>query len=161
MVGQDLPALAGHCQWIKVMTYARAYGPASLPFEILGLVDGLMGSGGESEDAAMACLAEATGWPLPPRREEVRHGGLSASILTEELRRGRVSHAHQLLAGIELVEIPEVAQLSEDQIRADAEAVLAGAPDGVVLSWDLLHMPADRLRLADSLYRRPTTRWSP
>jgi hypothetical protein len=158
MVGQDLPALSGHCKWIKVMTYARAYGPASLPFEILGLADWLMGSGGESELAVMSCLAEATGWPLPTCGEAVRHGGLSPSILTEELRRGRVSQIHPLLAGIELVEIPGVAELSTDQIRTDSEAVLAGAPDGVVLSWDLLHMPADRLRLANSLYNRPTTR---
>jgi hypothetical protein len=158
MVGQDLPALAGYCEWIKVMTYARAYGPASLPFEILGLADGLMGSDGESELEAMTCLTEATGWPLPTRREELWHAGLSPAILTEELRRGRVSHAHQLLAGIELVEIPGVAELNADQIRTDSEAVLAGAPDGVVLSWDLLHMPEDRIRLANSLYRRPTNR---
>ena len=158
MVGQDLPALAGHSEWIKVMTYARAYGPASLPFEILGLTNWLMGPGGESELAAMSCLAGATGWPLPTCREDMRHGGLDPSILTEEVRRGRVSHAHTLLAGIELVEIPGVAELSADQIRTDSEAVLAGAPDGVVLSWDLLHMPADHLRLAKSLFCRPTPR---
>jgi hypothetical protein len=158
MVGQDLSALARHCEWIKVMTYARAYGPASLPFEVMGLADWLMGSGDVSELAAMVCIAAGTGWPLPTFREEVRHGGLSSSILTEELRRGRLSHARQLLAGIELVEIPGMSELSADQIRTDSEAVLAGAPDGIVLSWDLLHMPADRLRLADSLYRRPTSR---
>ena len=157
MVGQDLPALATHCDWIKVMTYVRAYVPASLPFEILGLADWLMGSGGESELAAMSCLAEATGWPLPACREEVRHGGLSPSILTEEVRRGRVSYAHPLLAGIELVEIPGVAEFSADQIRIDAEAVLAGAPDGIVLSWDLMYMSANRLRLANFLYHCPTT----
>jgi len=158
MVGQDLSALARHCGWIKVMTYARAYGPASLPFEVMGLADWLMGSGDVSELAAMVCIAAGTGWPLPTFREEVRHGGLSSSILTEELRRGRLSDARQLLAGIELVEIPGMSELSADQIRTDSEAVLAGAPDGIVLSWDLLHMPADRLRLANSLYRRPTSR---
>jgi hypothetical protein len=160
MVGQDLPVLASHCDWIKVMTYARAYGPASLPFEILGLADWLMGSDGGSESAVMGFLAGATGWLLPASREEARHGRLSPSILTEEIRRGRVSHDRLLLAGIELVEIPGVAELGEDQIRADSEAVLAGAPDGVVLSWDLLRIPPDRLRLANSLYCRPTPRAS-
>jgi len=158
MVGQDLQALAGHCDWIKVMTYARAYGPATLPFEILGLADWLMGSGGVSELEAMACIAEGTGWLLPTSRHNVRHGGLSSSILTKELRRGRLSHTRQLLAGIELVEIPGMSELNADQIRADSEAVLAGGPDGVVLSWDLLHMPAERLRLANLLYRRPRAR---
>jgi hypothetical protein len=158
MVGQDLSALAGYCDWIKVMTYARAYAPASLPFEVTRLADWLMGSGGVSEPAAMAAVAQGTGWPLPSLREDLRHGGLAPSILTEELRRGRASHARQLLAGIELVEIPGVSELSPAQIRTDSEAVLAGAPDGIVLSWDLLHMPTDRLHLANSLYCRPVAR---
>ena len=155
IVGQDLAVLGDHCDWIKVMTYVRAYGPASLPFEILALANWLITSEGESESAALDFLAKATGWSLPTSREEVREGRLSASILTEELRRGRVRHAHHLFAGIELVEIPQVAQLNTDQIRQDSEAVLAGAPDGVVLSWDLAHMPLDRLDLANLLYRRP------
>ena len=152
MVGQDLALLAGTCDWMKVMTYARAYGPASLPFEIAGLADWLARSEGESEAAALDYIAEAAGWPLPTTCEEIRGGGLPASVLTEELRRGWAAKAHPLLAGIEMVEIPGVAQLSAEQIRADSAAVIAGAPDGVVLSWDLLHMPLDRLQLANSLY---------
>jgi hypothetical protein len=158
MVGQDLSALVGYCDWIKVMTYVRAYAPASLPFEVTRLANWLMGSGGVSEPAAMAAVAQGTGWPLPSLREDLRAGGLAPSILTEELRRGRSSHARQLLAGIELVEIPGMSELSPAQIRTDSEAVLAGAPDGIVLSWDLLHMPTDRLHLANSLYCRPVTR---
>ena len=155
MVGQDLAALARYCDWIKVMIYARSYAPASLPFEVTRLADCLMGSGDESEPSAMAAVAQGTGWPLPSLREDLRHGGLAPSILTEELRRGRASHARQLLAGIELVEIPGVSELNRAQIRTDSEAVLAGSPDGIVLSWDLVHMPADHLRLANSLYCRP------
>jgi hypothetical protein len=158
MVGQDLSALAGHCDWIKVMTYARAYAPASLPFEVTRLADWLMGSGGVSEAAAMAAVAQSIGWPLPSSRDELRHGGLAPSILAEELRRGRSANARQLLAGIELVEIPGVSELNPVQISTDSGAVLAGVPDGIVLSWDLTHMPADRLRLANSLYCRPATR---
>src|SRR5512140_1362308 len=33
MVGQDLAALAKNADWVKVMTYARAFAPASLPYE--------------------------------------------------------------------------------------------------------------------------------
>jgi len=158
LVGQDLPGLAPHCDWIKLMTYARAYGPASIPFEILGLANWLMTLDGESESRSMACLEDATRWPLPASREAVRHGGLSPEILTAEIRRGRAAHGRQLLAGIELVEIPGVAELDEEQIKADSEAVLAGGPDGVVLSWDLCRIPLNRLELVSPLYCRPTTR---
>jgi hypothetical protein len=150
MVGQDLPALVTGCDWMKVMTYARAYGPASIPFEILGLADWLISSGSASEREAMAWLADATGWPLPVCREEVRRGGLSGAILTTEIRRGRGAHVHPLLAGIELVEIAGVAELKTEQIQADLVAVRAGGADGLVLSWDLGHMPPDRLDLVRS-----------
>ncbi len=152
MVGQDLGALAAESDWIKVMTYARAFGHAALPFELIGLVDWLVKAGGITEDSALECLARATQWTLPGSREVIRNGGLPASILTEELRRGRSGGARQLLAGIELLEIPDVSRLDRQQIRTDAEAVHAGKPDGVVLSWDLWHMPTWRLELAASLY---------
>ena len=156
MVGQDLPALAVCCDWIKVMTYVRAYGPATIPFELLGLADWLVSANGDSERGAMAWLADATGWPLPARRDEVRRGGLSAEMLTTELIRGRTAHpgarqAGALLAGVELVEIPGVAELKTEQIRADLAAVCAGGADGLVLSWDLWHMPLDRLELVSSV----------
>lgn len=160
LVGQHLPGLAPHCDWIKIMTYARAYASASIPFEILGLANWLMTLDGESESQSMACLEDAIRWPLPASREAVRHGGLSPEILTEEIRRGRAAHGCQLLAGIELVEIAGVAELNEEQIKADSEAVLAGEPDGVVFSWDLCHIPIDRLELVSSLYCRPTTHCS-
>ncbi len=152
MVGQDLATLAGQADWIKVMTYARAFGHASLPFELIGLADWLVKAGGESEASALEALSQATGWPLPGLCDVIREGGLPASILTEELRRGRSQGVSRLLAGIELLEIPDVASLDRHQIRTDAEAVHAGKPDGVVLSWDLWHMPAWRLELAASLY---------
>jgi hypothetical protein len=152
MVGQDLAALSRQVNWIKVMTYARSFGHASLPFELIGFADWLVAAGGETEASALQCLAQATGWTLPGSREVIRAGGLPASILTEELRRGRSQGGSRLLAGIELLEIPDVSRLDRRQIRTDAEAVQAGAAEGVVLSWDLWHMPAWRLELAASLY---------
>jgi hypothetical protein len=152
MVGQDLSTLAKCADWIKVMTYARAFAPASLPYEAVGLADWLMSIEGETEQAAIDCIAGATGWQLPTSRDAIRAGGLSASVLTQELQRGRSAGPRQLLAGVELVEIPSVVQLNPRQIRLDAEAVHAAMPDGVVLSWDLWHMPADRLELAGPLY---------
>ena len=151
MVGQDLAALAPHADWIKVMTYARAFGVASLPFELVGFVDWLV-AGGETEASALDCLAQATGWTLPGSREVIRAGGLPGSILTQEVRRGRSQGAAHFRAGIELLEIPDVSRLDHRQIQADAKAVHAAEPDGVVLSWDLWHMPAWRLDLAASLY---------
>ncbi len=152
MVGQDLAALAECCDWIKVMTYARAFAPASLPYEITGLAHWLASTETQEEQEALTYVAEATGWALPGSVEAIRSGGLPASLLTEELRRGQLIRPHHLLAGIELVELPGVAELNPVQISMDANAVRAGAPAGVVFCWDLQHISNERLELAASLY---------
>jgi hypothetical protein len=152
MVGQDLSMLAKCSDWIKLMTYARAFAPASLPYEIVGITSWLMSIEGGTEATALDCLAAAAQWPLPGSREAIRTGGLPSTLLTMELHRGREAGANRLLAGMELVEIPGVSQLESEQIGVDAEAVLAGRPDGVVFSWDLWRIPANRLKLAGSLY---------
>lgn len=80
-------------------------------------------------------------WPGSP----ARRGALSAAILKVEIERGRAAQPPELLAGIELVEMPGVAELSAEQIRIDLEAMRAAGVDGLALSWDLQHMPLERL----------------
>ncbi len=152
MVGQNLARLAEDADWIKVMTYARAFAPASLPYELAGIAGWQTAAQGETEQAALECLAETTGWELPNSCAAIQSGALPACVLTHEIERGRAAGVHRLLAGIELVEMPDVAHLTAEQIRADARAVRAGRPDGVVLCWDLWRMPEERVELAASLY---------
>ncbi|MCI0728458.1 MAG: hypothetical protein L0332_17305, partial [Chloroflexi bacterium] len=147
MVGQELPALGAHCDWIKVMAYIRAYGPASIPFELHNLAGWLVASAGMGEAEALSWLAGAAGWSLPARSDAVRRGALSNTILTTEMERGHAARPPQLLAGLELVEMPGVAELDPTQIQADLATVAAAGVEGVVLSWDLWHMPLERLEL--------------
>jgi hypothetical protein len=155
MVGQNLEHLSACCDWIKGMTYIRAFGPASIPFEIQGLADWILSSDGEEESRTMSLLAEATGWNLPSARESIRRNGLPSTILTGEITRGRNACACPFLAGIELVEIPGVAELDPQRVRADLEALLAAQPDGMALSWDLRHIPPERLDLLNRLLSHP------
>jgi hypothetical protein len=69
LVGHHLPELAAHCDWIKIMTHARAYGSASVRYEIPGLANWLRPIDGEGESQPMACLADAPSWALPASRE--------------------------------------------------------------------------------------------
>lgn len=144
--GQDLAALNQHCDWIKVMTYAHALGPAGLPFEFCALVDWLVRRS-VAEGQALACLAEAAGLPLPASREQLRTPGLGSDALGAEVRRARAAGVSTLLAGIELVKLEGVTHLEPDQIRADARAMIAAGADGLALSWDLWHIPDEFLEL--------------
>jgi hypothetical protein len=153
MVGQDLAELSAFGDWIKGMTYIRAFGPAAIPYEIFGLAGTLLGSG-EDEIRATAFLAGAAEWDLPERREAIRRGGLPSTVLAEEISRGRKACVRPFLAGIELVDMPGIAELHPETIRGDMDALLAAAPDGIVLSWDLRHIPLERLEMVNEFLSR-------
>jgi hypothetical protein len=78
--------------------------------------------------------------------------GLAPEALAAETQRGRAAGVSPLLAGIELVEIKGVAQLDRQQIVADLHAFYNGGADGLVLSWDLWHIPLERLDLVRAVW---------
>jgi len=152
LVGQDLDALNAHGEWIKIMTYGHALGPASLPFELLDLAGWLVGRQLVSEPEALEWLSLATRLPLPPTRAALRGRGLTPEALSAETQRGRAAGVSTLLAGIELVEIEGVAQLNQQQIVADLHGFHKAGADGLVLSWDLWHIPLERLDLVRQVW---------
>jgi hypothetical protein len=152
MVGQDLGALSGRCDWIKVMTYGHVFGPAGLPFELMDLVDWLIAKWGIGEPEALEWLSRATRLSLPRTRVALRQRGLSPEALAAEVQRGRAAGVSPLFAGIELVEIEGVAQLDREQILADLRAFREAGADGLVLSWDLWYIPPERLDLVREVW---------
>ena len=152
MVGQDLAAVSPHADWIKLMSYAHTLGPAGVPFELLGLYDELTREAGLDESAALACLGQACALPLPATRQELERQGLSPQALESEMRRGvaaaaTAACAAPVLAGFELVEIEGVAQLNPAQISTDLAAIQHAGVAGLSISWDLRHIPLERLEL--------------
>jgi hypothetical protein len=145
MVGQDLAAVSRLADWIKLMSYAHTLGPAGLPFELLGLYDELTQAAGLGESAALACLGQAGSLRLPATRQDLERQGLSPQALESELRRGVSACTAPALAGFELVEIEGVTQLNPAQISAGLAAVRRAGVAGLSISWDLRHIPLDRL----------------
>ena len=147
MVGQDLAALDAHCDWIKVMTYAHAYGPAGLPFELSALAGWLKGFPTIDEGSALDWVSQAAHLPLPIDMIALREYGLSPEALAIEIRRARAARMQTLLAGVELVDLEGVTHLNSDQIAVDLRAIREADPDGLVLSWDLWWIPLERLEI--------------
>jgi hypothetical protein len=152
MVGQDLRGLNARCDWVKIMSYGHALGPAGVPFELLALADWLIEGCGFEEGDMMALLAEATRLPLPMNRAALRVDGLAPDALRMEAERGRTMGVEKLLAGIELVEMPGVSELHEQQIRSDLAAFREAGADGLVLSWDLWLIPPERLDIVREVW---------
>ncbi len=156
MVGQDLHALADCADWIKLMTYRHALGPAGLPFELNALAGWLIQAKGFTESQALSLLAQASGLPLPAALDELCSQGLDAQVLEDEIHRGQAllqlgsaARRPALLAGIEMVDIPGVIQLSNDQVKRSLQAVRHAHPDGLALAWDLRYMPLERLEVVE------------
>ncbi len=132
MVGQDLTALNRSCDWIKLMTYPRVFGPAGLPFELRAPANWLRAKYNVTETEAVDLVNEVSGLSLTP-------GGLQSESIRHEIQVGRDAGIANLLAGLALVEMEGVHTPTLEQVQSDVLA--CGAADGLVLSWDLWHIP--------------------
>jgi hypothetical protein len=147
MVGQDIRKMSGHADWVKVMTYAHALGPAGLPYELSCFLGYLKRYTRLSEIQSLDFLSQSVGLPLPNNQSALMQAGLSPLALMQEVRRGVQASITPLLAGMELVELENVSRLTADQIKADLQGIRQASPAGLAISWDLLHIPLDRLEL--------------
>lgn len=147
MVGQDLSALDKCCDWIKLMTYPRVLGPAGLPFELNALSKWLADKYNVNETEASEIVNRASGLPLS-------RAGLDSVSLAHEIQRGRDAGITNLFAGIALVEVEGIHHLTLEQVEADLAVCHSLQVDGLVLSWDLWHIPHQYISAVAGFVRR-------
>lgn len=152
MVGQDIRVLSTRVDWVKLMTYAHTLAPAGLPYELLGLMRYITKSTSLDEVHALDLIRQSTSLPLSDSFQALEQDGLSPLALEMELKRGIESSSAHVLAGIELVDLPGITRLNTNQILADLSAVIQARPDGLAISWDLWHIPLERLDLVRQVY---------
>ena len=139
MVGQDLPTLNQSCDWIKIMSYPRVFGPAGLPFELRALAEWLRTRHNVHETEAVQIGNEASDLSLTK-------DGLGSESISREIQIGRKSGVTNLYAGIALVELTGIHTSTPQQIQSDLAACQHAG--GMVLSWDLWHIKEQILILA-------------
>jgi hypothetical protein len=137
MVAQDLGTLNNVSTWIKIMTYPHTFGPAGLPFELLGLLDWLneYNTGNGLDILRKACALD-----LPQTREILATVGLHPETIQKEIELGHSMGIRTLLAGLALVDLPSINVVDTADILASQFA------DGLVLSWDLWHIAPKHLK---------------
>jgi hypothetical protein len=146
LVGQNLSALNKTCDWIKLMTYPRVFGPAGLPFELNALSKWLSTRFSINEVEAVKIISDATGLSFSAK-------GLDSESIAHEIQRGRAVGISNLLAGIALVEVEGVHTPTLEQIRADLAACQKAGAAGLVLSWDLWHIPFKYISAISESYK--------
>jgi len=149
MVGQDLQLLDSVCDWIKLMTYPRVFGPAGLPFELLGLASWLVRTGW-TEPEAIGILSDATGLTFPENLTVLRQSGLKSGVIAHEVEYGRTLGVTHLLAGIAMAVTNHAYKPTLEQVQADIIATRNA--DGLVISWDLWLTPMEHLDTIRTLW---------
>jgi hypothetical protein len=152
MVGQDLGSLSEQVDWIKLMSYAHTFAPAGLPFELARLLDYLVANTRLTPVMVLSLMSELLRLPLPASRDALVKDGLSPDALVREVQHGAKLSKRPVLAGVELVELEGDSQSRQPQIIADLEALREVGAVGLALSWDLLHIPLNRLTLVRQIY---------
>jgi hypothetical protein len=140
LVGQDLSALDGSADWVKIMTYPRVNAPAGISYELLSLSEWLIRSGLDEGDT-MHLMSEACGLTLPVHKNKLSRSGLGSEAVTHEINRGYELGVTNLLAGIALVRMGKIHESTLEQIQSDLKASLGA--DGLVISWDLWLTPLE------------------
>jgi hypothetical protein len=139
-VGQDIGALAPLAELTKGMLYLGTHGPAGLSYELCRLARWLAAGAVPSPTRR---LAELTGVALPGM-EHLCGGSLDGAVFESELAALRRLAGRGAAAGIDAVAIAELAVLGDAVLEEAVEAAVgAGVP--IVLSWDLMAIPDERL----------------
>ncbi|HZW01609.1 MAG TPA: hypothetical protein VFF55_08575, partial [Candidatus Deferrimicrobium sp.] len=148
-VGQDISLLAPRGEFTKAMLYLGTHGPAGMSFELCRLA-GWLATG--DVPSPVGLLSDLLAFPLP-EMEILCSGSLGSEVFDAELAALRRLAGPGAAAGIDAVAIDGLAVLPDAVLEeVVGEAARAGVP--VVLSWDLMAIPEDRLaRLASRLSR--------
>jgi hypothetical protein len=152
MVGQDITSLGQYVDWVKLMTYIHTHAPAGLPYELAGLLHFLTSTTRLRESQALELISQCTGLPMPATLQGLTAQGLHPALIGLELQHGLQATSAPILAGLELVDLPGIVSLNPGQIQADLASIRHQAPHGLAISWDLLHIPLDRLELVAQVY---------
>ena len=155
LVGQDYGRLKRHCDWAKPMTYRLAQGPAGLRLEIPALIDGVASRFGLNEVQIVEWSARHAGFD-GDMLLETRERAVPMSFIQEEIDAAvRALAPIPVYFGLELVRQPGVIDVDPTHVAEMVKAGRAASAAGLVISWDLMHVPIDCLRaLAEATQSR-------
>lgn len=152
LVGYDYPELAKHADWFKPMTYQFAMGPAGLRLETISLVDEICSEYGVTEAALFEQCAKSLPWFTPEKYAQLKGSEVPMEWIRSEMAAAvRQTPDIPVCFGLECVRFPEVIDVRPEQAAALMRSALESGGNGVVLSWDLMHMPNENLRAMRSV----------
>ena len=143
LVGQDYRLLKHHCDWAKPMTYRLAQGPAGLRLEIPALIEGVANRFALEEGRIVEWSARQAGFDRN-MLQETRDRAVPIPFIQSEIDAAvRAFSPVPVYFGLELVRQPGVIDIDPVHVVEMVKAGRAANAAGLVISWDLMHAPAD------------------
>lgn len=153
LVGESYTKLAPYADWIKPMVYQYAMGPAGIRLETKALIEGLQNEFSLDENAIFTWTAANFPWFTQDAYVQLRDSSVPLLWIAQEIREAtRLTPLLPVYMGLEAVSFPGVIDIRPEMAAELFDTAYANGANGVVLSWDLMHMPIENLRAIKDHY---------
>lgn len=157
LVSQEYRRLSAAADWIKPMFYCHTNGPAGVPLELRLLVSALRRlSPGLEERKALPLLGAMLQTPLPAGAGELEEKGVPEELIDSEMRlieRMSLPPGVRVYAGIEAMDLPGICTITGPILDRYVAAIGRSGAHGLIVSWNLMDMPAGNLRHLGALLK--------
>lgn len=155
LVSQDYQLLAKTCDWIKPMIYCHTSSPAGLPLELYCFIRAILDNNPTLDEGQLIReISRIIGVDLPTQINELLKIGISEHIICSEMQKIKEFNLPEkvdIYVGLEAVQIPEVCNIDRSILKKYLKSVIKADSKGIILSWDLLKIPDENLKLAGDI----------
>lgn len=145
--GHDYGALGRRADWLKPRIYLRTYGPSSIPLEYYCMALGMSKWGKRfTLPALLDFIGRSSNVPLPRSLHRLHSEFLSPAVAAAELAAFRRLTSAPAHVSVECSSHPEYETLLDPRVIREYLSYVGDA-EGLVLTWNLLFVPDDYLRL--------------
>ena len=151
LVSQDYQLLAKTCDWIKPMIYCHTSGPAGFPLELYCLLKSILDINPALDEGQLIReISRMIAVDLPTQINGLLKKGISEQIICSEMKNIREFNLPEKVdtyLGIEAVQIPGICNIDKSILKKYLELFIKTGSKGIILSWDLLKIPDENLRI--------------
>ncbi len=155
LVSQDYQLLAKTCDWIKPMIYCHTSSPAGLPLELYCFIRAILDINPALDEGHLIReISRIIGVDLPTQINDLLKNGVSENIIYIEMQKIKEFNLPEkvdIYVGLEAVQIPKVCDIDRSILIKYLESVVKADTKGIVLSWNLLKIPDENLKLAGDI----------
>lgn len=155
LVGQDYSLLANICDWIKPMIYSHTMGPAGFPLELYSLIEALTKFNKRIKEVEFTNeISRIIGVRLPETIREIAMNGISETIIqleVQKLNKLALPEKVKIYLGWEAVQVPGIVHINKSILKRYIDFTRSLNINGVILSWNLLQIPNENLKLVGEL----------